>query len=273
MHEFAWFNHHIKSISEISLPAVSSAGFYGKSIFTTVGVYNSKPFQWKKHWRRLRENGIRLEIDLTEFSEKEVKTSISALVAENGVQDGRMRLTFFDCTTNGIWFRKTRNKTNLLVTTADFRAAFDSLRLTVAPFPLNSRSPLAGLKSGNYLENILVLEEAKRRGFDEAARLNEKGEIVSAAMANIFWVKEKKIFTPAVKTGALPGTTREFVIENLTVIEKNAPLAELESADEIFLTSAGIGIAKVQKFEKTMFGNSDISGNVQKIFENYTQNL
>jgi branched-subunit amino acid aminotransferase/4-amino-4-deoxychorismate lyase len=101
---------------------------------------------------------------------------------------------------------------------------------------------LTGVKSCNYLENILALEEAKKRGFDEVVRINEKNEIVSAAMANIFWTKDGRIFTPAIETGCLKGTTREFILENFPVCEKTAFIAELAEADEIFLTSAGIGI-------------------------------
>ena len=273
MHELAVFNRQIKPISEITLPAVSTAVFYGKNVFTTVAVYNEKPFQWEKHWWRLRENATRTGIDLTDFSEKEVEISIAAAVAANKLQTGRIRLTFFDDSANEIWSRKTPNKTNLLVTTADFRAGFNNLRLTVSPFPVNSKSPLAGVKSGNYLENLLVLEESKRRGFDEAVRLNEKGEVVSAATANIFWIKRNEIFTPSIETGALPGTTRAFVIEKFEVTETDAPLAELESADEIFLSSAGIGIAKAQNPEQKASTDFDISNNICKTFADFTQNL
>jgi 4-amino-4-deoxychorismate lyase len=100
------------------------------------------------------------------------------------------------------------------------------------------------VKSCNYLENILSLEDAKDRGFDEAIRLNEKGEIVSACLANLFWKKDVAIFTPSLETGCLKGTTRGFILENFTVEERKAELIELEKADEIFLTSAGIGVIK-----------------------------
>jgi branched-subunit amino acid aminotransferase/4-amino-4-deoxychorismate lyase len=116
------------------------------------------------------------------------------------------------------------------------------LRLTVSPFLVNSTSPLAGVKSCNYLENLLSLEEAERRGFDEAIRLNEKQEIVSAGAANVFWIKNKKIHTPALETGCLAGTTREFLSENIAVHEVKSRLNEIIEADEVFLTSAGIGV-------------------------------
>ncbi|MGI8468352.1 MAG: aminotransferase class IV [Pyrinomonadaceae bacterium] len=271
MHKFASFNRQIKSASEIYLSAVSSATFYGRSVFTTVAVYHAKPFQWEKHWRRLTENAARIGVDLSSFSEQEIKISIDALISENSFQNGRMRLTFFDESGNGIWSLAVESKTSLLITTADFRAISGNFCLTVSPFQVNSKSPLANLKLGNYLENILALEEARRRGFDEAICLNEKGEIVSAIMANIFWVSRDTIFTTPLETGALKGTTRDFIIENFKVLEKKANLDELKSADEIFLTSAGFGIVEVKRFENKFRDKFTVSKNVRKFFDDFVQ--
>lgn len=141
------------------------------------------------------------------------------------------------------------------MTTADLREIKSELLLSLSPFSINSKSPLVNIKSCNYLENLLALEEAKQRGFDETIRLNEKGEIVSASMANIFWVKKENIFTPSMETGCLAGTTREFLMDNFAVQEVKAGLNEINQADEIFLTSTGIGICRAN------FGNATAKSN------------
>jgi branched-subunit amino acid aminotransferase/4-amino-4-deoxychorismate lyase len=64
-------------------------------------------------------------------------------------------------------------------------------------------------------------------------------------MANVFWETDGKLFTPSLKTGCLPGTTREYVLENVECEEVEASIEELKEADRIFLTSAGIGIVTV----------------------------
>ncbi|MBA2621536.1 MAG: aminotransferase class IV, partial [Acidobacteria bacterium] len=79
--------------------------------------------------------------------------------------------------------------------------------------------------------------------------LNERDEITSAATANVFWTKNNKIFTPALETGCLAGTTRALILENFAVEETKADLAEFERADEIFLTSAGIGVVQIAEFQ------------------------
>lgn len=243
MHEFVGFNFQILPAKTAFLSALSSAALYGKGIFTTVAVHRSIPFLWEKHWARLTANARKIKIDISEFSEEQTRNALLQTIEENNLADGRARITFFEESPTAVWqTNQTKNKVSLLIQTADWRFAPPHFRLTVSSFRINSASPLAGVKSCNYLENILALEDARAKNFDEAIRLNEKNEIVSACLANIFWTKNKRIFTPALSTGCLEGTTRSFVLENFAVEERTANLAELMKADEIFLTSAGIGI-------------------------------
>ena len=249
MHDFVSFNHRILPASEINLNALSSAALYGSGIFTTLAIYDKKPFLWEKHWRRLGANAAKVGIDLSKFSETAVKNSLAEIINQNKTKNARARITFFDESPSKIWAFDAEHKTSLLIQTADLKQIKENLTLTVSPFLINSTSPLAGVKSCNYLENILALEEAKKRNFDEAIRINERGEIVSACMANIFWQAGGKLFTPSLATGCLAGTTREFFMEKREVFEVKESLETLQNADAIFLTSAGIGILKRMKDE------------------------
>jgi branched-subunit amino acid aminotransferase/4-amino-4-deoxychorismate lyase len=75
-------------------------------------------------------------------------------------------------------------------------------------------------------------------------------------MANVFWLRGDQLFTPSLTTGCLAGTTREYVLENFDCREVAAAKPELLNADNVFLTSAGIGIRQVAKFEDREFTNS-----------------
>lgn len=253
MPKFVSFNHQIISAPSALLSAVSSAAFYGKGIFTTLAIYDKKPFVWEKHWQRLTADAKKIGVDLSAFEQEKVKTSLLEIIEKNKLTRARARLTFFDESSSSVWQIESKRQTSLLIVAADLRPTPENLRLTVSPFRLNSTSPLAGVKSCNYLENILTLENAKANSFDEAVRLNENGEIASACLANIFWIKGEKLFTPNLKTGCLAGTTRAFVLENFAVEERESTLAELNEADEIFLTSAGIGMAKVKSLDGKVF--------------------
>lgn len=249
MHESVFFNSGLVAASEPNVAAVSTAGLYGKGIFTTLAIYDREPFLWEKHCNRLRKNAGSIGIDLADFSEAAVRCALDELLTANSVQNGRTRITFFDESAADLWPYGSGRGTSLLIMTADFRPMLESLSLTVSPYAINSTSPLAGVKSCNYLEKIIAKDEAKQRGFDEAIQLNERGEIVSGSMANVFWLKNGVLFTPSLRTGCLAGTTREFVLENADCEEVEVGIEVLRSADEIFLTSAGLGLVQVARFE------------------------
>lgn len=244
MHKFVFFNYQLLLASETNLSAISSATLYGKGIFTTIAIYDSKPFLWEKHWSRLNDNASRIGLEF-EFQEETILAELNQLIAKNEIKNGRVRLTFFDESAKGIWAIENSKETSFLITSADFRPLAENLKLTISPYQVNSTSPLANIKSCNYSENILAFEEAKKRGFDEAIRLNEKGEITSACLANIFWIKDEQIFTPSLKTGCLAGTTREYILEKTKVFEVEKPIEVLQEADAVFLSSTGLGIKQI----------------------------
>jgi len=269
MNTLVSFNLRISTTEKTFLSAISYAALYGKGVFTSLAVYNAKPFFWEKHWQRLKENSRRLNIDLRDFDEQTVKNALARIIAQNNLETGRARITLFDESASKIWNFDAQNKTSLLITTGDFQNTKDAYRLTVSPFPVNSKSPLAGIKSCNYMENLLALEEAGKQGFDEAVRVNENGEIVSASTANIFWAKNEKIFTPNTETGCLAGTTRAFLMENFAIEEKSAALDELLRADEVFLSSAGIGVKGVENINEKSFGG-DLTQKLKRFFAEKT---
>lgn len=266
MHKFVSFNRRLISAENSRLSAVSSAALYGKGVFTTIAIYNREPFQWGKHRRRLAAAAEKTGINLSALPEHIIETALTEIIAGNNVASGRARITIFDESAGRIWRAKPKYEMSFSIQTADFRQISNDLQLTVSPFPTNSKSPLSGVKSCNYLENILALENAEAAGFDEAIRLNERGEIVSAATANVFWTKNGEIFTPSLKTGCLAGTTRSLIAENFPVVETKARLNEIIEADEVFLTSAGIGIVKVESIDSKGFSAASPKINELKLF-------
>lgn len=249
MPSFVSFNQRLILTTESLTATISPATLYGKGIFTTIAIHESKPFLWEKHWCRLTENASKFSIDLSSFSEETSLKAFNEVIAKNKVVNGRARITFFDESPSMIWSFDTGRKSSLLITTDDNRKITEEFRLSVSPHRINTTSPLSGIKSCNYLEPLMSYDEGKSRGFDEAVRLNERGEVASACMANVFWLKDGKLHTPSLQTGCLPGTTREFILENVECAEVEATIEDLHSAEDIFLTSAGIGVVQVAEFK------------------------
>lgn len=229
--------------------STSAKELYCSGIFSTLAVVKFSPFLWDSHWRRLSNNATTLGVNLTDHSKEETLKALEAEIDRTGVRNGRARITFSDESPSRIWSNDERErKTSLSIIVAERRPVPENFRLTVSPHRINTTSPLTGIKSCNYLEHLLAHEEASQRGFDEAIRLNDRGEIASACMANVFWETDGKLFTTSLTTGCLPGTTREFVLENLDCDEIETGIEDLESADRIFVTSSGLGIVGVADF-------------------------
>lgn len=268
---FACFNNKVLPNSAINLPAVSSAALYGRGIFTTLAVYRGQPFLWDSHEKRLRENAAHLEIELSQTSFDAIQNSLLELIKINRIDNGRARITLFDGRSSQLWQSENESETFVLITNGEQRGKLNErLNLTVSPFRVNSTGSLTGIKSCNYLENILSLASANKQNFDEAVRLNERGEVVSAIMANLFWISGEQIFTPNLQTGALRGTTREFTVNllkqlGLVVEEKTISLSDLKTAHEIFLTSAGLGVCLVKSLDSQILSDK-ISSKIKAAF-------
>lgn len=202
-------------------------------------------------------NSTALGIDLSSYSEQRVLEALLESTAESEISNGRVRTTFSDDSPSRIWSTEGEKKTSLSIIVAERRPRSENFTLTISPHRINTTSPLVGIKSCNYLEHLLAYEEATKRGFHEAIRLNERGEVASTCMANVFWETKGKLFTPRLKTGCLPGTTREFILENIECDEVEAGIEEMENTDRIFLTSAGIGVVCVEELNGRILDTSD----------------
>ena len=267
MHPVIYLNKVMLEATKARVAPVSSAMLYGRGVFTTVAIYNGKPFLWPEHWRRLSSHAEKLNVGCAGLNERNVGEALRKLVAVNQVKSGRARVILLARSGRDVWRAKKESsrKTDLLIMTSEpQKVSAAGMSLAVSPYRVNTMSPLVGIRSLNYLEQVLSWEEAQTRDFDEAVMLNERGEIVSATMANIFWFKDGTLHTPALSTGAIAGITRAAVIELagkqfIPAIEGVYELADLSDADEIFLTSASLGVAQVTTFDFRQY--SMVSGN------------
>lgn len=103
-------------------------------------------------------------------------------------------------------------------------------------------TPSKGHKTLEYLTSIWALREASRAGADDAVLLDAAGNVTEAATANVFVVSGEELATPPDGV-ALPGVTAQFVIEvaraeGIPVTRRAITMADLWTADEVFLTSS-----------------------------------
>ena len=94
--------------------------------------------------------------------------------------------------------------------------------------------------------------------------LNSRGEAACAAAANVFWVRDGRLYTPALECGVLAGTMRARVLEaadrlGVEALEARAPGAALAAAEAVFLTNSLIGVRAVSCLDEVVFGGSALT--------------
>lgn len=228
--------------------------FFGKGVFETI-LFLEKPIFLKEHIERLK-NGMK-ELGLEELEEEMLLDYISL----NFIKNKAVKILV--------------TPQNIIITEREIPYTEEDYiqgsSLKLSKVRRNSTSMLCYIKSTNYIENIIEKNKAKEDGFKDVLFLNENGYLSETSCANIFIVKNNKIYTPKVSCGLLNGITRMWVIKNFPVIETELTLDDLKNADEVFITNSLMGIMKVKKFEDIEYNNNKIIENVQLAYQEAIQ--
>lgn len=259
MHPLIFHNDRIVEATESKVAPTVGGLLYGWGVFTTLRIYNGKPFAFDLHWKRLllhaEKTRVAVPLDI-----KRARRALDKLIASNSVEQGRARLTLVKGDAGPWRIEPGRESEFLIFTASETQRVRADLALTLSPYRVLSTSLLAGVKQTAMLENLFALDEARSRDFNEAVLLNERGEIVSATAANIFWVQGDEVFTPSLSTGCVAGVTRHFVHEiavrwKLHVVEGGFTVQRLLDAREVFLTSTAREVAIVSSFDAKEYSN------------------
>jgi len=248
-----WFNGSIRPLDEAPVSPLSAGLLYGWGVFTTLGIADGRARHIARHWSRLTAHAGRLGVPV-DFALDEIEAGLAGLVTAGAIISGRARITVARGAA-GPWRDENARPSDLWMLAAALdSAARPPLNITVSPHRVNSASPLAGVKSTAYVSQLLTLDEAKRRGFDDAIVLNERGEVVETSSSNIFWVRDGELWTPALGTGCLAGITRALVLESasklrIRAVEGAAGTHALHEAQEVFLTNSTRGIQPVAELD------------------------
>ena len=117
------------------------------------------------------------------------------------------------------------------------------------------------VKSNNFLLYVMGAMYARQNGLGDCLILNQYGRIADATIANVFWIKNRVIYTPPLEEGCVAGVTRRFLLQQLpaagyTINEQPLTPDDLLSADEVFLTNAVRGIRAVGKCRNRSYSSS-----------------
>ena len=229
-------------MSVLEIP-ISDAGFrHGVGVFETVRVKGGKA-RWRDwHLESIHRSAKTLGLKVEDKEFKQVPQG-----------DGLWRWFVTDTGTRSWWCE-------------GLEKVSPTVSLEMGKVGVWSDSWEARYKTMSYLSRIQAREGQREGG--EVVMLNEKGEIASASMANLFWVKEGKLKTPARECGCRAGTVRRWILERSgqKVEEGRWKQEELDGAEEIFVTNARIGIKPVVSWHGKKLARSGVAEALGKAF-------
>ena len=232
----------------------------GWGVFSTLRVAEGVPFAFDRHWARISRDAEALHIPLPPDSEA-VRRGLLELIDANRAPDCTLRLVIVR-NRGGMWEGPAAGEpSDLIALTADSKQWGASVKLAYVKDGRHAANPFSGAKVLSWAMNLTWLEAAQARGFDEVILLNERGEVAECTSANLFIAAGNQVWTPPLSAGCLPGITREVLLGEIQVPgigigEKTIMPAELEAADEVFITSTTRNLLPVSEIEKKKVGRS-----------------
>lgn len=211
---------------------------FGYGVFETI-KYNGDLMYFDEHMTRLKQSLHAL--NMSPVNEQVIKEA--ALLKFKNTDDNAIRISVYEGLEPLVTY-----ETRKSVDKAAYRVMYSDIKR-------HSSNPLFQIKSSCHLNYVLEKNDIRQKGYDEAIHFNENDHLTEGIYTNLFFVKDKMVYTPDVSCGLLPGIMRAKVIENIKKL--GIPLKigyynkeDLDRADEVFLTNSLIGIMPVYELHE-----------------------
>ncbi|WP_402465053.1 aminotransferase class IV [Isoptericola aurantiacus] len=275
-----WAEGRLVAPEEAALSAVDHGITVGDGVFETCTVFDGQVFALTRHLARLRRSatGLGLEAPDEEKVRNGAAAVLEAAVAADGPFDGRLRITV-TAGVGPLGSMRVPGAQSVVVAAQDSVMAPESSSAR-SPWPRNERSPIAGLKTTSYAENVVALAHAKAEGADESILPNTVGDLCEGTGSNVFVERGGELLTPRLDSGALAGITRALVLEwgaeaGLPVREARPgelPFSVLDEvtagAAHLALTSSGRNVQPVTRLDGVEVAAGELTLAARDVFEN-----
>lgn len=257
---YVYLNGEFVKSDQAMISVFDQGLLFGDGIFESFRSVDDRLYQFPQHYKRLVQSAEALMYPVT-FTQQGLEAILMELRQRNGLNDAYYRITI----TRGkgqIGFRRELgDDLTCLVIGREFqgfdKACYqDGIELKVARTRRNAPEAInPKIKSISNLNSLLGKLEARAAGAFEVIMLNNKNHICEGAASNIFWTRDRWVFTPAASTGLLEGVTRSTIIRlcedqiNLRVISGEFMLQDLKCSDEVFITSTSLEVMPVVKVD------------------------
>jgi len=283
-------NGRLHDAREASISPLNRGFLYGDAIYEVWRTYHGVIFAWEEHWRRLEWSAAALHFALPMGPAPmlaEIQRTVAAYRKAGGTGDDlylRLQITRgggpigLDVALADQADYVVLVQANKAHPAAKLREGLKlSLATSLRRNPIESLNP--AWKTGNYLNNILGLREARARAADEVVMLNHAGEVTEAAVSNVGFVRSGKVITPPLAAGILGGITREILLgevarmAGVTAEEGTVRPEDLSRMDECFLLSTTKDLTPVGAIDDHRYPVRDgsVTAKLKTAFADYTR--
>ena len=276
---FIWMNGNVLEWNQAKIHVLNHGLHYGSCVFEGIRVYNRKIFKLKEHIERLFFSAKILDLDIP-YKHEELIEFTELIVKKQNIEDGYIRPVVW----RGSEMMAISSKEasiNIAIAAWKWPSYFSpekilqGINMSIAEWkrPPPECAPTNSKAAGLYMICSLSKHKAELNGFDDALMLDYRNFIAEATGANIFFVKNKKIFTP-IADCFLDGITRKTVIEiandiGIEVEEKHLEVNFMKDCSEAFLTGTAVEITPINSVDDYEFNDRDVTKLLIKEFEDY----
>ena len=271
-----YLNGEIVPLSQARVSVMDRGFLFGDGVYEVIPVYGGEPLRLDQHLERLRRSMSRVSMS-EPLSRDQWKAVFQELLDKN---PGGDRSIYLQVTRGAAPYRdlsidsETR-PTVFVMVNAIKPVGYATLEAGIEVVTVDDfRWKACDIKSVSLIANVIIRLQANQASFVDAIMVRN-GLVTEATASNVFVVHKDVISTPPISNLLLPGITRDLVIElartnGLEIVERDIHQSELETADEIWLTSSTREIAPVVKINQQPVGDGVAGDSWKKMIALYT---
>jgi len=263
-----WFNGTLVPWAEAKVHVLAHALHYGTGVFEGMRSYPTADgpavFRLDAHLERFYASAALYDLEIP-YTRDTLYTATLEVIRANRLESSYIRpIAFFDASTLSVWTKECPVTVAIAAfPTGQYHAGGPDhgVRVTVSPIRKfdNSAMPAWAKACGQYINSARAVNEAQRRGFDEAILLNSKGEIAEGSGENLFVVRHGTLVTNDKDDSILMGVTRASILElarGLSIPTRVAPISvdDVLRADELFFSGTAVEVTPIREVDGTAIG-------------------
>jgi branched-chain amino acid aminotransferase len=258
--ESIWFNGRLVPWNEAKVHVLAHGLHYGTGVFEGMRCYPTPEgpavFRLDAHLERFFASAALYDIGIP-YSTEALVDATHEVIRRNRLESAYIRpIAFFDAATLSVWTKECPVTVAIAAfPTGQYHAGGPDhgVRVTVSPIRKfdNSAMPAWAKACGQYINSARAVNDAQRRGFDEAILLNSQGLIAEGSGENLFIVKNGGIITNDRDASILMGVTRASILEiagdlGIPTDVQAISVEDLLGADELFFSGTAVEVTPIR---------------------------